>query len=155
MLLSLKMQFREATIDDIAEMQRVRAAVKENVLSDPGLVKDADYVDYLTLRGKGWVCEIDGRIAGFAIADLTGNNIWALFVEPHVEGRGIGRHLHQRMLDWYFSKTEKDVWLSTAPASRAERFYHKAGWQENGIYGKGETRFELTKEQWQQKSHSL
>src|SRR5215203_3435747 len=103
MLLSLNMQFREATVADIKEIQRVRNTVKENVLSDPNLVTDAHCIDYITNRGKGWVCELDNRIVGFAIADLTGNNIWALFIEPGQEGKGVGRKLHSLMMDWYFS----------------------------------------------------
>ena len=66
--------------------------------------------------------EADGKIVGFSIADLIGNNIWALFVDPDYEGCGIGKKLHSLMMDWYFSQTDKTVWLSTAPASRAEGF---------------------------------
>ena len=144
------MQFREATIDDIPQMQIIRNAVKENVLSDPSLVKESDYVLYLQSRGKGWVCEAENRLLGFAIADVQGNNIWALFLNPAFEGRGIGRKLHQLMMDWYFSQTDQPVWLSTEPKSRAETFYLKAGWKETGIYGKGEIKFEMTKDQWEQ-----
>jgi len=121
-------------------------------LSDPGLVPDSDVLDYITRRGKGWVCEIDERIVGFSIADVKSNNIWALFVEPEFEGKGIGKKLHRLMLDWYFSQTDKTVWLSTAPRSRAERFYRSAGWTETGLYGKGEVKFEMTKEQ-REKTH--
>ena len=155
MTLSLVMQFREATIQDIPGIQRVRNSVKENVLSDPNLVTDADCIDYITRRGKGWVCEDDGKIVGFAVADVVGNNIWALFLEPEFEGKRIGRKLHQLMMDWYFSQTNKTVWLSTAPASRAERFYRKAGWIEAGVYGKGEIKFEMTKEYWTTKAAAV
>ena len=148
MNLSLSMLFREATIDDIPQIQRVRNSVKENVLSDPNLVTDSDCVDYITRRGKGWVCETEGHIVGFAIADLKENNIWALFLQPDYERKGIGRRLHQLMMDWYFSQTDKTVWLSTAPNSRAETFYRKAGWKEAGIYGKGEIKFEKTANDW-------
>ncbi|HUC80899.1 MAG TPA: GNAT family N-acetyltransferase [Flavisolibacter sp.] len=148
MAVTSSMQYREATIDDIPQLQTVRNAVKENALSDPSLVKDADYIPYLQKRGKGWICEADSKIVGFAIADVQSANIWALFLLPAYEGKGIGRKLHGLMLDWYFSQTDKTVWLSTAPHSRAERFYRKAGWQEAGTYGKGETKFEMTKEMW-------
>jgi RimJ/RimL family protein N-acetyltransferase len=85
---------------------------------------------------------------GFAIADLEENNIWALFIHPDEEGHGIGKRLHQMMMNWYFSKTTKRVWLSTAADSRAEKFYRKAGWQETGFHGKGEIKFEMSSEQW-------
>ena len=142
------MRFREANISDIKQMQVVRHSVKENILSDPALVTDADVEDYITRRGKGWVCEVDGTVIGFAIADLEENNIWALFIHPDEEGHGIGKRLHQMMMNWYFSKTTKRVWLSTAADSRAEKFYRKAGWQETGLHGKGEIKFEMSSEQW-------
>ena len=72
----------------------VRHLVKENVLSNSGLVTDADCEEYITVRGKGWVSEIDNVIVGFAIADLKDNSIWALFIQPEYEGKGIGKELH-------------------------------------------------------------
>ena len=142
------MQFREANEDDIKQMQVVRNLVKENVLSNPARVPDEAYTNYLTRRGKGWVCTVDGAVIGFSIADLEGHNIWALFIHPDYERQGIGKKLHGLMMDWYFSKTSEKVWLSTAPNSRAESFYRKAGWQGTGLYGKGEIKFEMTSEQW-------
>lgn len=144
------MLLREALPADIPQLQKVRHSVKENVLSDPRLVTDEDCLDYITNRGKGWVAEIDGEIVGFAIADIAGSNIWALFIDPRFEKRGIGKKLHQTMMDWYFSITDKAVWLSTEPHSRAEHFYRTAGWKESGTYGKGEVKFEMTKEAWMQ-----
>jgi GNAT superfamily N-acetyltransferase len=141
------MIFREATIADIPQMQIVRHAVKENRLSDPGLVTDAAYVSYLTVRGKGWVCEIETIIAGFAIADLAGNNIWALFVDPAHEAKGIGKALHRQMLDWYFAQGKDAVWLGTAPGTRAELFYTRQGWQPRGIENR-EMIFEMTAMAW-------
>jgi GNAT superfamily N-acetyltransferase len=142
------MQIREATIIDIPQIQIVRKSVLENKLSDPALVTDKDCEEYLTRRGKGWVCEIEGEIVGFAIADLLDNNIWALFLLPAYEKQGIGGLLHDTMLNWYFSKTAHPVWLSTAPATRAERFYRKMGWREIGSFGKGEIKFQMTLFEW-------
>jgi GNAT superfamily N-acetyltransferase len=148
------MKCRIATIEDIPAIQLVRHSVKENILSDPALVTDKDVEEYITNRGRGWVCEIDSLIAGFAIADLKENNIWALFIHPDHEKKGIGRQLHQLMLSWYFENTDKTVWLSTSPGTRAELFYRKAGWKETGIYGKGEIKFEMTAAEWELKKHS-
>ena len=142
------MAFREATLHDIPQIQNVRSAVKENVMSDPGFVTDKDCADYLVNRGKGWVCESNNKIVGFAIADLADNNIWALFVVPQFEGRGIGRKLHDLMLDWYLSSGKKMVWLGTAPNTRAAGFYRKAGWAETAIHGKGEIKFEMQSAEW-------
>ena len=139
------MIFREATRTDIPQIQIVRNSVKENMLSDPNLVTNEDCIEFLEDRGKGWVCEIDGKIVGFSIVDMVDNNIWALFVDPDFDQKGIGRKLHDIMLDWYFSQTEKPVWLGTDPGTRAETFYRKSGWKEIGMHG-NEIKFEMTKE---------
>ncbi|MFI5171994.1 MAG: GNAT family N-acetyltransferase [Chitinophagales bacterium] len=142
------MVFREALLSDIPQIQIVRHSVKENVLSDPALVSDEDCAEYITIRGKGWVCEMNGIIAGFAIADLKENNIWALFLRPEFEGKGIGRKLHDIMLTWYFAQTEKKIWLGTAPATRAEKFYTAAGWKNKGLRKNGEVLFEMEHADW-------
>lgn len=142
------MIFREAVVTDIPQIQIVRNAVKENILSNPALVTDADVEEYIVRRGKGWVCEMNNEIVGFAIADLVDKNIWALFVHPDAEGKGIGKQLHDQMVNWYFSQTDETVWLSTTPGTRAETFYKMQGWTEVGVYGKGETKFEMRKVDW-------
>ena len=142
------MTLREARVTDIPQIQAVRNSVEENTLSDPALVTDKDCETYLVDRGKGWVCEMDGKIVGFAIADLIDHNVWALFVQPGFDKMGIGKRLHDDMLDWYFAQTSTTIWLGTAPATRAEKFYRKAGWQEVGIHGKGEIKFEMTAADW-------
>lgn len=142
------MIFREAKLGDIDQIQLVRNSVKENTLSDPGLVTNKDCEEFMFERGKGWVCEIENQIVGFAIADLKENNIWALFLDPQFEKRGIGQKLHKMMLDWYFDQTDEKVWLGTAFDTRAENFYRKAGWTEVGMHGTKEIKFEMTKENW-------
>lgn len=135
---------REAQPKDIPQIQIVRNAVQENTLSDPSLVSDADCADFMFRRGKGWVAELDGLVVGFSIVDLQENNVWALFLLPEYEGRGIGRQLHQVMLNWYFQQTREPIWLGTSPGTRAEAFYRKAGWQQNGLNGEKELRFEMS-----------
>ena len=142
------MKIREARAEDIPRIQIIRHSVKENILSDPNLVTDADCEEYITKRGKGWVCEMDNLVVGFAIADIQENNIWALFILPEFEKMGIGKKLHDTMLKWYFSQAGKTVWLSTSPNTRAETFYRKAGWKEVGNYGKGEIKFEMSFINW-------
>lgn len=142
------MNYREARLEDIEQLSAIRLAVKENKLSNPNLITFSDYETFLTIRGKGWVGECNESIVGFAIVDLKDNNVWALFIDPAFEGQGIGKQLHQLMLDWYFKQTKHTLWLSTDPQSRAAAFYRKAGWTEAGLYGKGELKFEMTYLNW-------
>lgn len=142
------MIIREAKVKDISQIQVVRNSVKENTLSNPDLVTDKDCEKFITERGKGWVCEIDGKITGFSIVDLKDHNIWALFVDPDFEKKGIGKKLHNIMLNWYFTQTKENVWLGTSPNTRAELFYRKSKWKEIGMHGKNEIKFEMTFENW-------
>lgn len=143
------MSIRIARKEDIAPIQHIRNAVKENTLSDPSLVTDQLVLQHITELGKGWVYELDNRIVGFAIVTLTENNVWALFLLPEAENKGIGKALHHTLLDWYFSQTQNTIWLSTTPGTRADGFYRKCGWREVGPYGDGEIKFEMTFENWQ------
>jgi GNAT superfamily N-acetyltransferase len=143
------MILREAKCSDIQQIQLVRNAVKENTLSDPALVPDEDVADYITNRGKGWVVVFNNEVAGFAIVDMKEHNIWALFVHPDHEKKGMGKQLHDAMLDWYFTQTDQTVWLGTAPGTRAEKFYRMQGWNEAGMHGKGEIKFEMEYMGWQ------
>ena len=148
------MILREAATADIPQIQIVRNSVHENTLSDPALVTNKDVEEYMNRRGKGWVCEINKVIVGFAIADLVDHNIWALFIQPGYDKKGIGRKLHDEMISWYFKQTDMAVWLGTSPGTRAEQFYRKAGWKEVGTHGKGEIKFEMTKQDWENNNKS-
>ena len=149
------MIFREAKTEDIPQIQIVRNAVTENRLSDPAFVPDKDVEEYIHNRGKGWVCEIDNTIVGFAIVSVVDHNVWALFIQPGHDKKGIGKKLHDEMMKWYFSQTNTTIWLGTAPHTRAEKFYRRAGWKETGIHGKGEIKFEMTADDWQKISNTF
>jgi GNAT superfamily N-acetyltransferase len=146
------MNFRVATIEDIAQIHVVRTAVTENRLSNPALITHDDYVDFLMVRGKGWVCEIDSQVVGFAVVDLKEDNIWALFLLPLFEGKGIGTQLQDMMLSWYFTHEKESVWLGTSPGTRAAAFYRKSGWKETGMNGEKEIKFEMTRDVWVNRS---
>jgi GNAT superfamily N-acetyltransferase len=144
----LDSNIREATVLDFPQLMEIRMAVKENTLSDPALIPYEDYVKFCFTQGKGWVYELDSNIVGFSIVDLAGNNIWALFMHPDFEKQGIGKKLHDTMINWYFEQTRTAVWLGTEANSRAEQLYRKSGWQEIGLHGKNEIKFEMTFQNW-------
>ncbi|MBU8898647.1 GNAT family N-acetyltransferase [Corallococcus sp. H22C18031201] len=137
------MHIREAAVEDIPELMRVRWAVRENRLSHPARVPPEMVHDYIIHRGRGWVCEHEGRVAGFSIADQETASIWALFIDPPYEGQGIAQALLAQATAWLFAGGASRIVLSTAPGTRAERFYARAGWERTGLTSDGEMGFAL------------
>ncbi len=121
-------RFRTATLADIPAMSAIRLSVTENVLADPSRISQQMYRDYLELYGRGWVAELDGVIAGFSYADQRDGSIWALFVVPACEGRGLGQALLDLAVAWLFDQGHDKVQLSTGKDTRADRFYAAQGW---------------------------
>lgn len=147
------MTLRIATRDDTAEIWRIRYAVTENTLT-PGRITDAELHASLEAHGRGWVVELaphpQQRLAGFAIGDARNGHIWALFVDPALHGQGHGRQLHDVMVDWLFAQGHTRLDLGTAPNSRAEAFYRRAGWRPvgEGLDRWGDRSFELHLNDW-------
>lgn len=139
------MIFREARVEDIPALNEIRHSVKENVLSDPGGVTFEMYVEYLTSAGKGWLCEIEGETAGFCIASLEDATIWALFVKPEHEQKGIGSRLLKLATGWLFAKGATSIGLSTETDTRADRFYQSRGWKRGEVKANGEVIYRLNK----------
>lgn len=146
-------RLRQATRDDTPELWRVRYAVTENTLT-PGRISDAELHAYLEDHGRGWVIELapgpNLKIAGFAIGDNRTGHIWAMFVDPPLHGQGYGRQLHDVMVAWLFEQGHMRLDLGTMPASRAEAFYRRAGWQPigDGLDAYGDQGFELHRNDW-------
>lgn len=137
------MQIRTALPKDIPAMHVIRLRVRENKLSDPSVVREQDYRDFMARDTRSWVCEVDGAIAGFVMVDVEKRNLWALFVAPEHEFKGVGRALHAAMLGWYSGRADA-LRLSTDPSTRAAAFYRKAGYADKGPTSDGrETIFEL------------
>lgn len=126
------MSIRKALRSDIAAMHAIRLRVHENQLSDPSVVTEQDYHDFMARDTMSWVHELDGVITGFVMVDVEKRNLWALFVAPEHEGKGIGKALHDKMLVHYFQRCDR-LSLSTDPDTRAAEFYRKAGYTEQGL----------------------
>ena len=125
--------FRQATRDDIPAMSRIRLSVLENVLSDPARVTRQMYEDFLDKSGRGWVAEERGEIFAFCYADKENASIWALFVSPGQEGRGLGAALLGLAVDWLFELGHERVHLRTTAGTRADRFYAAQGWEREPV----------------------
>lgn len=123
-----EVQLRQACSADIPAMSAIRLSVLENVLSDPGRVTLQMYEDFLERDGRGWVAQADGAVLGFCYADRHQGSIWALFVDPRHEGRGLGKALLDLAVAWLFELGHHRITLGTTPGTRADRFYAARGW---------------------------
>lgn len=149
------MIFREATVEDIPALFEIRFSVKENVLSDRSRATPEMCVDYLTRTGKGWLCEVDGEAVGFSIACQKDASIWALFIKPEYEGRGIGKKLLKLATDWLFETGASSISLSTGANTRADGVYRRLGWTRGEIKPDGEVGYQLDKAGDQQRSRKV
>jgi GNAT superfamily N-acetyltransferase len=136
------MFFREAKSHDIEKMYAVRMSVEENKEGAAHLSGPEDY-RLLLETGKGWVCEVEGDLLGFALVDFQQARVEALCVLPGLEGNFIGRMLHDMMTSWCFARGLPKLTLTATPHLRAEHFYLKAGWAKTGTNANGQTNFEL------------
>ena len=135
------MRIATASAADIGAMHALRLRVLENRLSDPARVTEESYRAYVE-AGSAWLAPTERGLGGFAILDPAGAGVWALFVAPEAEGRGIGRALLDRLLDEARALGLRRLSLETAPDTRAERFYTAAGWTKAGTTRTGELLFE-------------
>lgn len=108
-------------------LREVRYAVTENTLS-PGRISDEELRRAIEDECRGWVAEQAGRILGFAIG-LESGQVWAPFVRPEAQGRGLGHALHAKMLTWFAAQRPgpERLWLSTGSTTRARAFYEARG----------------------------
>ena len=90
---------RRARDADHGRITEIRNAVTENVLGEASRAAvDGDYPWFRDHPGV-WLWEEDGVILGFSAADTRNGSIWALFVAPGHERRGIGRVLFEKACD--------------------------------------------------------
>jgi GNAT superfamily N-acetyltransferase len=88
----LPRQVRKARLADIPRLVQLRSAVRENILSDPSRVTTANYRWFID-NSTVWMWVEDEQIVGFSAGDPRDGTIWALFVDPSREGRGIAQAL--------------------------------------------------------------
>jgi GNAT superfamily N-acetyltransferase len=125
---------RRATQGDVARIFEIRNSVRENKLDDPARVTVEDVQAFIADTGM-FVWEDAGQVVGFSAADPRDGSIWALFVDPAFEGRGIGRALFERACAVLWQAGYMRLWLTTDRGTRAEAFYRAAGWEVTAIRG--------------------
>ncbi len=136
---------RPACVSDVAAMFQVRASVGENKMTAQELaavgVTPAAIAEAVRSAPCSWVAAVNDEVVGFAMVDLDSACLFALFVLPEHEGRGIGTELTRRCEQALFQQ-HASAWLETAKDSRAARLYRHLGWSHEVDIGDGDVRLE-------------
>ena len=136
--------FRRATAADIPQMSRVRLSVFENRLRDPARVTPRMYEDFLEKDGRGWIAQVDGVTVAFSYANRLDGSIWALFVDPAHEGKGLAKALLGLTTAWLFEQGFAEITLDTGAGTRADLFYARQGWTRDDA-GAADVRYTLAR----------
>lgn len=138
------MKFRRTRPGDIEETYAVRAATRQNPISKAtlaaaGFGPEAVSERYANGAYVGWVCEAEGRIAGFATGDAGTGEIVVIAVLPEYEGKGIGKALLSRLIEDLIGRGCARLWLEASPDPRvrAHGFYRANGWVPTGRISAG------------------
>jgi ribosomal protein S18 acetylase RimI-like enzyme len=135
----VNMRIREIRVADVPDLFEVRVATRENVLSRAELTRMGITVESVsTMLGTshdGWLCEADGRVAGFAMGNRDTGEMWVIALLPEFEGRGIGAELLTRVENDLWAAGWRKIWLTTDvdPSLRAYGFYLRQGWVDGEI----------------------
>lgn len=126
-------------------MFKVRASVGENTMTSDELSAIGVTPDSIALAVSSaacsWVATAEEEVVGFAMVDLDDACLFALFVMPQHEGRGIGTCLTQACEQALFER-HHSAWLETAKGSRAAGLYRHLGWGNEVEIGGGDIRLE-------------
>lgn len=126
---------RVAVVADVEAIFQVRTSVRENHLDHAQLaqmgITPAAVTAMIAAEPCTWVAEEAGRVLGFSMIDLEEGSLFAAFVLPDHEGRGIGSQLVAAAEHALFTAHD-EIWLETGATTRAAGFYRRLGWRDAG-----------------------
>lgn len=136
---------RLALPSDVDAIFKVRTSVRENALTADELIQigvtPASIAQTISATPCVWVAEIDSEVIGFSMVEQDNACLFAAFVLPEHEGKGIGTRLIQ-ISEHALFKHHDVAWLETAEGSRAARLYRHLGWGNPKDIGNGDVRLE-------------
>jgi GNAT superfamily N-acetyltransferase len=142
-----QIEIRIALPSDLPEMTRIRTSVRENHMSVEELaargITPASLIAMMATDSRTWLALVDGVPAGFSMGIVHKATVYALFIHPDYEGRGIGKRLLAEAEAWLFAQGCAELWLDTGeePEIRAHGFYLRQGWILKGPGDPGELRY--------------
>ncbi|MDY0927028.1 GNAT family N-acetyltransferase [Pantoea trifolii] len=127
----MSINVRTARLSDIEGMFDVRTSVIENHLSREEMrhmgITEGVVGDMIGKILCAWVATENNKIIGFSMILPDEGCLFAAFVLPEYEGKGIGRRLVTLAEQELFQHHEI-AWLETDKNSRAAKFYMQLGW---------------------------
>ncbi|MBK0031358.1 GNAT family N-acetyltransferase [Erwinia sp. S43] len=136
---------RAATPDDIDGLFHVRTSVRENTLTCEELeemgITRAAVTAMIQNSSCAWVAAEDQQVVGFSMIIPEDACLFAAFVLPEYENRGIGKRLVQVAEDELFRQHDV-IWLETGKTTRAAGFYRHSGWGNETPADEGDIRLE-------------
>lgn len=130
-----RLTYREIVADDMPSIFDVRVATWHNdrgreEMTELGITPES--VREMLKEGshRGWLCEADGRVVGFAMGDRTNGEMWVIAVLQEFEGLGVGKQLLGLVEQWLAKEGWSEIWLTTDPdeTMRCVGFYRHLGW---------------------------
>ena len=127
--------FREIDSTDMQSIFDVRVATWHNdrgleELNELGITATTVRKMMRNKTHRGWLCEDDSSVVGFAIGNQKNGEMWVIAVRKEHESHGIGRKLLTLVENWLFESGWEEIWLTTDPdeSLRAVGFYRRLGW---------------------------
>lgn len=129
---------RLALPGDLPAVFRIRVSVQENHLSMAQLTARGitpAWIARLMAEGalRTWCAECHGEVVGFSMVNVDAREVFALFVAPQHEGRGVGSRLLEVSVAELLRASARPLRLTTGSGTRAHSFYLRRGWQQVGV----------------------
>ena len=130
------MIIREIESADVPAIFAVRIQTLENAISLERLaelgITEESILAAIKDTHKGWLCEVDGEVCGFAMGDRAACEVTVIALLPSHEGQGIGGQLLGSVEAWLAESGCEEIWLTTDVDTdlRAYGFYRRLGWED-------------------------
>ena len=138
---------RVATVGDVDSLFAIRTSVAQNHLSREQMAALGITPEVLTqaIRDSDcvWIADVEGQPVAFTMIDQAEGELFALFVRPGYENRGLGRQLMAVAETALFARHER-IFLITDGRDliRANGFYRRLGWSVVGQEEDHDVRYE-------------
>ena len=129
----MQIVIRTATLDDIDTLFAIRTSVVQNHLSREQMtalgITPLGLAQSIREATCVWIAEVEGQPAAFSMVDLDAGEVFAMFVLPAYEGRGLGRRL-MAVAEAALFEHHDTLYLITdgRDSIRANGFYQRLCW---------------------------